>query len=166
MSGGRRDPADPMAALALLPGRPGTRTEKDGRKVSGTRLRKVVCSDACGYPPLRLSRAAIDRGLPVCPCGAIFWPWDLDDIERARAAGHLTDQQADGHPLVQQYKQEAASAVQGQAGPGRALGARTEHWASPDEKAEWRVAVAVRESNLAAQLAAARTRQIVEEIPF
>jgi hypothetical protein len=166
MAAARRDPADPVAALALLPGGARSRKGKDGQKVAGTRLRKVVCSDGCGYPPLRLSRAAIDRGLPICPCGAVFWPWDLDDVWRAGEAGSLTPEQVDAHPLVREYKAQAASVVHGQAGPGMALGARTDHWASPDEKAAWRVAAAVRESNLEAQLAAARALQTVEPIPF
>jgi hypothetical protein len=166
MAARRRDPADPLAAAMLLPGGPRTRTARDGRKVAGTRLRKVVCSDGCGYPPLRLSRAAIRQGLPSCPCGAIFWPWDLDDIEIARQAGALTDEQADSHPLVQQYKHEAASAVQGQAGPGRALGADTSSWASPDEKAEWRVRHAVAASNQDAKRRAATAARVEEPIPF
>lgn len=145
-----------------MPGGPRTRTEK-GRKVAGTRLRKLVCSDQCGYPPLRLSRAAISMGLPTCPCGAILWPWDLDDVGIAHDAGHLSDEQYSSHPLVQAYERECGSIAHGQAWDGSADTARLN---DPSAGAAWRVAAAVRQESKSNQLAAARSARVEEPIPF
>lgn len=159
-----RDPKDPLKALDMLPG--GARSRRQGtRKVSGTRLRKLACSDGCGYIA-RVSRAAIDRGLPTCCCGGTLWPWDLDDVQRAAEAGHLTAEQYAAHPLVIEYEREINSVYHGQAGPGSALLAETEHYRTPEAIAAWRVATAVRESNHAAQVTAARSSRVEDPIPF
>lgn len=131
----RRKP-DPAAQAARLPGTART-----------TRLRKLVCSDECGYIA-RVSRAAIDRGLPACPCGGILWPWDLEDVHRAARAGHLTSAQVAAHPLVQEWAQERASILHGQAGAAGAgrggLRIANRQLQQPDALAALRVARNVR----------------------
>lgn len=158
-----RAKTDPLQLAARLPGAPRQRTTKDGKKISGTRLRKLVCSDDCGYPPLRVSRAAIDQGLPVCQCGATFWPWDLDDVYRAHAAGHLTDRQLADHPLEREYQHEVASFLQGQKGSKRKPASEL---SSPESTAYLRVAQAVHAGNTLARANAARREQTPEPIPF
>lgn len=147
-----RKTTDKLTELVTMPGASKT-----------TRLRKLVCSDDCGYPPLRASRAAIAKGLPRCVCGAVFWPWDLDDIELARSAGHLSDEQYASHPLVREFQRQWASVTQGQKGHAN----RGHKLESPDVLAALRVAQSVREDNRAAQLRAARAlAPAPEPMPF
>lgn len=152
--------------MLRLPGGPTTRTDARGRKVSGTRLRKLVCSDDCGYPPLRVSRAAIDAGLPTCRCGAIFWPWDLDDLLRAVDAGHLSEDQLGEHPLWLEYQHQCGSVGHGQAWTGKSRRADGTDYETPEAKAAYRVAAAVSEQARANKLASARALRVEEPMPF
>lgn len=126
--------------LAALPG-----------SSSKTRLRKLVCSDECGYPPLRVSRSAIAMGLPTCVCGAVCWPWDLDDIELARASGSLSAVLHERHPLVAEFRVQWDRVTRGQHGHSRR--GRLD---APDAIASLRVMASVSEDAAAARLNAAR----------
>lgn len=132
-----------------------------GKKVGGTRLRKLVCSADCGFPPLRCSRAAIAAGLPTCPCGELLWPWDVEDVDAAHAAGHLSDEQRASHPLVIEFERQCNSVAKGQAWTGSARQLQ-----DPAALALLRVAESVAESNREAKLAAARRLAKPDEIPF
>jgi hypothetical protein len=81
-----------------------------------TRLRKLVCSEECGYPPMRVSRAAIEQGLPTCVCGAQFWPWDLEDLALAVSAGSMSAETWASHPLVVEFGRELDKVERGQHG--------------------------------------------------
>lgn len=119
---------------------------------SKTRLRKLVCADGCGYPPVRCSRAAIEQGLPSCPCGAVLWPWDLEDVELALAAGSLDPALYDAHPLVTEFRREWAKVTRGQHGHQK----RASQLDSPDAIASLRVGQAVHQDAQASRLDAAR----------
>lgn len=133
---------DAAAKLAALPG-----------AAAKTRLRKLVCAEDCGYPPIRVSRRAIALGLPCCPCGAALWPWDLDDLAFARSQGSLSDDQWTAHPLVQEFEREYAAVTQGQQGH------RKRGWQaleSPDALATLRVTLGVVEDAARARREGAR----------
>ena len=89
---------------------------------SSTRLRKLVCSSECGYPPARVSRAAIKAGLPVCPCGALMWPEALEDAALAHEHGHLTSAQLEDHPERVELAREEWSVAHGQASTAQRKG--------------------------------------------
>lgn len=128
-----------------------------------TRLRKLQCSDGCGYI-VRVSRATMLRGLPGCPCcpGAVLWPWDVDDVEACALADVLSREQYERHPLVVEYERQRASVLHGQAWKGDAHTVET-----PDSIALLRVARMVREDAVANQLAAARAQApAAEPMPF
>lgn len=82
-----------------------------------TRLRKLECEAGCGYI-VRVSRAAMDKGLPSCCCGALLAPAALEDAIRAHEHGHLSDEQLAAHPEHEAYWREQSSVLHGQARAG------------------------------------------------
>jgi len=126
-----RKPRKPAAEkLAELPG-----------NASKTRLRKLVCSESCGYPPMRVSRRAIELGLPTCPCGGKLWPWDLEDLYVALQAGSLTRDEWEAHPLVIEFGRELDRVQRGQHGHIK----RAAHLDNAEAIATLRVQLAVAE---------------------
>jgi hypothetical protein len=113
------------------------------------RMRKLACE--CGYIAYT-SRRWIERGLPLCPCGAQLLPEDPDD-----AALVLTADQLAEHPAVVAYKRAVASVMHGQSGPARALrNAGGRGFRSPDEIAAQRLERERRDAARARQLGALR----------
>lgn len=119
-----------------------------------TRLRALRCVDACGYPPVRCSRKAIEHGLPMCPCGAQLAPWDLEDLALALSAGSMSADQWAAHPLVMEFQREYERVTRGQQGHRKRGMAALD---SPDAIATLRVMSSVSEDAGKARLNAARS---------
>lgn len=87
-----------------------------------TRLRKLECDSGCGYI-VRVSRAAMLRGLPTCGarledgsrCGGTLWPSTLEDAEACLAAGVLSSGDLAVHPERCEYTRQLSSILHGQA---------------------------------------------------
>jgi hypothetical protein len=135
------------------------------------RNRKLVCeNDECGYQ-VYTSRRWIERGLPMCPCGAHLVPDDPDD-----AALVLAPEELEQHPAVIEYKRAVSSVMHGQAGPGRALRATGRELRPADEVAAQRLERERRKAARARQVGALRRGQLdptrtpaaaaADEIPF
>ncbi len=79
-----------------------------------TRLRKLECDAGCGYI-VRVSRAAMLRGLPSCYCGGQLAPDTLEDALACVEAGVMPAGALEDHGEHAQYMRELSSITRGQA---------------------------------------------------
>lgn len=137
-----------------------------------TRLRKLECDRGCGYI-VRVSRSAMSRGLPGCPCGGRLVPCDIDDIWACVEQGSMTAAEGDARPASLAYVTKLHSVERGQeraAGNGRRLGVTPSTWEAPHDKAVREAHDFIRSA--AARAAAAREAAALqgltddEPIPF